>query len=330
MNTFGQRLRLTTFGESHGPAMGGVLDGVPPRFKIDFEALQKGLDRRRPGQSTLTTARNEADRPEFLSGLTEEGVTLGTPIGFIVRNGDKRSSDYSPTLLRPNHADYTYMLRYGIRDHRGGGRASARETVNWCVGGEIARQLLATKGIAIQARLISVGGQESGFEEIIAAAKKNGDSVGAIVGCVASGVPGGIGDPVFGKLHARLAQAMMSINAAKGFDYGLGFEAANQYGSNVMDLFQADENGIHTATNYSGGIQGGISNGQDIWFRVAFKPTPTLLRDVLTVDIEGEQKVLKAAGRHDPCVGVRAVPVVEAMTALTIADAMLCDGVSFT
>lgn len=330
MNTFGQHLRLTTFGESHGPAMGGVIDGMPPRFKIDFEALQKGLDRRRPGQSALTTARNEADRPEFLSGLTEEGVTLGTPIGFIVRNGDTRSSDYSATLLRPNHADYTYMLRYGIRDHRGGGRASARETVNWCVGGEIARQLLSTKGITIQARLVSVGGQESGFQEIIAAAKKSGNSVGAIVGCVVSGVPGGIGDPVFGKLHARLAQAMMSINAAKGFDYGLGFEAANQLGSDVMDLFQADETGIHTTTNYSGGIQGGISNGQDIWFRVAFKPTPTLIRDVLTVNMDGEQKVLKAAGRHDPCVGLRGVPVVEAMAALTIADAMLGDGVGFT
>ena len=330
MNTFGQRLRLTTFGESHGPAMGGILDGVPPRFKIDFEALQKGLDRRRPGQSTLTTARNEADRPEFLSGLTSDGVTLGTPIGFIVRNSDHRSSDYSATLLRPNHADYTYMLRYGIRDHRGGGRASARETVNWCVGGEIARQLLASKGIAISARLISVGGRESDFEEIIAAAKRNGDSVGAVVGCVINGMPGGVGDPVFGKLHARLAQAIMSINAAKGFDYGLGFESANQLGSDVVDFFRCDEDGIHTTTNYSGGIQGGISNGQDIWFRVAFKPTPTLMRDVVTVDIDGEEHVLKAAGRHDPCVGVRAVPVVEAMAALTIADAMLCDGIDFT
>ncbi len=350
MNTFGKNLTLTTFGESHGPAMGGVIDGFPAGFKIDFDSLLKEIAKRRPGQSALVTARNESDMPEFLSGISPEGVTLGSPIGFIVRNSDHHSSDYDEMarVYRPNHADYTYIERYGIRDHRGGGRSSARETVNWVVAGALAAQWLESKGIVIEAVLSQVGSVTAGdifdslmtnpekpiclevnpdlklaMEEEVVLARKAGDSIGGRVSCLISGMPAGIGNPVAGKLHAALASAMMSINAAKGFEYGLGFRAASSRGSETADRFMpaSDHEGkIMTATDYSGGIQGGISNGMPIFFSVAFKPTPTLMMPVETVDTKGNPTVLKPAGRHDPCVAVRAVPVVKAMAALVIAD----------
>ena len=328
MNTFGRNLRLTTFGESHGKAMGGILDGMPGGVKIDMGVILRETARRRPGQSHRVTARNEKDIPELLSGLTDDMVTLGTPIGFIVRNTDQRSGDYGEMaeLYRPNHADFTYDMRYGLHEARGGGRASARETLNWVIGGAIARQLPALTGISINAKVISIGGVSGTRDELAAVveeAMKRGDSVGGVVECTIEGLPAGIGNPVFGKLHARLAQAMMSINAAKGFEYGDGFAAASAYGTEQADIFISEEGHIHTKTNHSGGIQGGISNGMPITFKVAFKPTPTLLRDIETVDKEGNAKTLKGKGRHDPCVALRAVPVVEAMAALVIADEML-------
>ena len=354
MNTFGRNLRLTTFGESHGPAMGGIIDGFPPGFKIDFDKLYEEVAKRRPGSSALVTARNESDRPEFLSGISPDGITLGTPIGFIVRNSDHHSSDYDEMarIYRPNHADYTYMMRYGIRDHRGGGRASARETVNWVVAGALAQQWLEAKGITIEAELTAVG-QANFTREVIdklkrdssvsitefmndeyrkilsdtvMATKKSGDSVGGEVTCLIKGVPAGIGNPVFGKLHAALAAAMMSINAAKGFEYGIGFEASIENGSHTADRFiptENDEETLKTATNYSGGIQGGISNGMPIYFNVAFKPTPTIMMPQPTVNTLGEAAMMKPSGRHDPCVAVRAVPVVKAMAALVIADYLI-------
>ncbi len=328
MNTFGKNLRLTTFGESHGKAMGGILDGMPGGVQLSMDVVLQATARRRPGQSHIVTARNEKDIPEFLSGLTDDMVTLGTPIGFIVRNTDQHSHDYDEmgTLYRPNHADFTYDMRYGIRDPRGGGRASARETLNWVIAGAIARQLPCMKGISITAGIISIGGATGTDEDlarVVEEAMKEGDSVGGVVGCVVSGIPAGIGNPVFGKLHARLAEAMMSINAAKGFEYGDGFAASSMRGTQHADIFASQDGKITTKTNHSGGIQGGISNGNDIVFRVAFKPTPTLLRDIETVDKEGCQAILKGKGRHDPCVALRAVPVVEAMAALTIADFLI-------
>ena len=353
MNTFGNHLTLTTFGESHGPAMGGVIDGFPAGFKIDFDKLYEEVAKRRPGQSALVTARNEKDQPEFLSGISPEGVTLGTPIGFIVRNADHHSKDYDEMakVYRPNHADYTYIEKYGIRDHRGGGRSSARETVNWVVAGALAAQWLESKGIKVEAVLSQVGSVTAGnlfdslitnpenpfelrvnpdiqlaMEEVVRETKKAGDSVGGRVSCLITGVPAGVGSPVADKLHARLAAAMMSINAAKGFEYGLGFNAPSSKGSETADRFIPSEHEgepLKTATNYSGGIQGGISNGMPIYFSVAFKPTPTLMMPIPTVDTDGHATVLKPAGRHDPCVAVRAVPVVKAMAALVIADAML-------
>lgn len=328
MNTFGRNLRLTTFGESHGKAMGGILDGIPGGVKIDMDIILRETARRRPGQNHLVTARNEKDIPELLSGLTDDMVTLGTPIGFIVRNTDQRSGDYGEMaeLYRPNHADFTYDMRYGLHEPRGGGRASARETLNWVIGGAIARQLPCMKNISVEAKVIAIGGLSGTPEElakIVAEAMQRGDSVGGVVECVIKGVPAGIGNPVFGKLHARIAQAMMSINAAKGFEYGDGFAAASMFGSEHADIFTSEHGHIHTLTNHSGGIQGGISNGMPITFRVAFKPTPTLLQDIDTVDKEGRSRILKGKGRHDPCVALRAVPVVEAMAALVIADEML-------
>lgn len=350
MNTFGKNLTLTTFGESHGPAMGGIIDGFPAGFKIDFEALNTEIAKRRPGSSVLVTARKETDTPEFLSGISPEGVTLGTPIGFIVRNADHHSSDYDEMarLYRPNHADYTYIKRYGIRDHRGGGRSSARETVNWVVAGALAQQWLLTNGIKIETVLSQVGSVTAGdifhglmtepekpfslevnpdlrlaMEEQVKKAKKAGNSIGGKVSCLISGMPAGIGEPVAGKLHAALAGAMMSINAAKGFEYGLGFRASSAKGSETADRFiPVDKNNgiIKTSTNYSGGIQGGISNGMPIFFSVAFKPTPTLMMPLETVDTDGNGTILNPAGRHDPCVAVRAVHVVKAMAALVIAD----------
>lgn len=353
MNTFGRRLRLTTFGESHGPAMGGIIDGFPAGFKIDFDLLYEEVAKRRPGQSALVTARKESDRPEFLSGISPEGITLGTPIGFIVRNSDHHSSDYDEmaNIYRPNHADYTYIKRYGRRDHRGGGRQSARETVNWVVAGALAGQWLSQRGIEIEAALTQTGNITAGdvfhdlmtapefakgiyvspeiksqMEEAVMKVKKAGDSIGGRVSCLITGMPAGYGNPVFDKLHAALAAAMMSINAAKGFEYGLGFAAAGASGSETADRFiplDDPSQPLHTSTNYSGGIQGGISNGMAIFFNVAFKPTPTLLRPLETVDIKGKRATIRPAGRHDPCVAVRAVPVVKAMAALVIADHLL-------
>lgn len=353
MNCFGTIYRLTTFGESHGPAIGGVIDGVPPRFRIDMEALRADMARRRPGRNAFATQRDEADEVEFLSGISPEGLTLGSPIGFLIRNTNQRAADYDANAeaLRPCHADYTYLAKYGIRDPRGGGRASARETASRCVAGAIARQILESQAISITAWLHAMGTVALGenftppsgrqqtdaspifcpdpetsrqMEDLLAATRRRGDSVGGLVKCVVRGVPAGLGEPVGQKLHAMLASAMMSINAAKGFEYGLGFAAARAFGSQAADAFCVrDDGSIGTLTNHSGGIQGGISNSNDINFAVAFKPTPTLLRDIQTITPDGRSITLPAKGRHDPCVAVRAVPVVEAMAAITILDAML-------
>lgn len=328
MNQFGKIFRLTAFGESHGPAIGGVIDGVPAGMRIDTGAVQAQLDRRRPGQSVLTTARNEADRVEFLSGFLD-GITLGTPIGFIIRNTDHRSVDYSAMaeIYRPNHADYTYEAKYGIREVRGGGRASARATASFVVAGAIARQALETLGIEIFSEVKSVGGVSGSIGELeaaIAAAKCDGDSVGGVVECTVSGVPAGLGEPLGDKLQAMLAQAMLSINAVKGFEYGDGFAVADMLGSEAADEFYYDtEEAVRTRTNHSGGIQGGISNGEDIVFRVAFKPVPTIAKTLKTVDRKGAEVELAAKGRHDPCVVFRAMPIIEAMAAMVIFDAVL-------
>lgn len=356
MNTFGRLFRLTSFGESHGAAIGGVIDGMPSNFDIDLDRVQQQLDRRRPGQSAIVTARNETDTVRVLSGIFE-GKTLGTPIGFIIENADQHSNDYEPMrhAYRPSHADYTYQSKYGIRDFRGGGRSSARETASRVVAGAFARQVLETMGISICAFTSQVGNivLDSAFtpssaeevdsnivrcpdsataaemEKLILEVKHRGDSVGGVVTCVITGVPVGLGDPVFGKLHARLAEAMMSINAAKGFDYGMGFAGAGMFGSESIDSFLTTPDGrVSTATNYSGGIQGGISNGEEIRFRVAFKPVATLLREVETIDDLGRELTLKAKGRHDPCVVPRAVPIVEAMAAMVILDAFLINRAS--
>ncbi len=353
MNTFGNNLTLTTFGESHGPAMGGIIDGFPAGFRLDFDKINEEVAKRRPGSSSLVSARNEKDIPEFLSGVLPDGTTLGTPIGFIVRNTDQRSQDYSTIsdLYRPSHADYTYDARYGIRDPRGGGRSSARETVNWVVAGALASQWLEKNGITIQSALTGVGPIESdsaleklmkdpsadihlvvedslrrAMEEHIRECRNNGDTVGGRVSCLINGVPAGVGNPVANKLQAALASAMMSINAAKGFEYGLGFRSSSAHGSVVNDPFipSSDHSGyLKTATNFSGGIQGGITNGMPIFFSVYFKPTPTIMRAQSTVDKEGNPCVLNPAGRHDPCVAVRAVPIVKAMASLVLADFLI-------
>ena len=348
MNSFGKHFRVTTFGESHGKAMGGIIDGFPAGFKVDFEQINKVVAERRPGSSAIVTQRSEPDEPEILSGFNEEGISLGTPIGFVIRNIDNRSRDYSEVKdkYRPNHADFTYDMKYGIHDYRGGGRSSARETANWVVAGAFAQQLLSKKGINVQTCLSAAGkvsyvkeitdllsnnkiqefssalpeDARNKMEQIILEAKNEGDSIGGIVSCLITGVPAGIGDPVFEKLHAKLAQAMMSINAAKGFEYGLGFDLASQKGSDVTDAFINNEGLIGTSTNFSGGIQGGISNGMPIFFNVAFKPTPTIMKDLPTIDTDHNQTILSMKGRHDPCVAVRAVPVVKAMAALVLAD----------
>ena len=328
-NTFGNLFRLTTFGESHGEAIGGVIDGMPAGIDIDVDFIQKELDRRRPGQSNITTARNEGDKVEILSGVFE-GKSTGTPIGFIVRNANQHSQDYENMrcLFRPSHADYTYYKKYGIRDHRGGGRSSARITISRVVGGALAKMVLKKMGITVQAYTSQVGTialdkdyrkydlsttennavrcpdaeKAKMMEELITQIKGEGDTIGGCVTCVIKGCPAGVGEPEFGKLHAQLAAAMMSINAAKGFEYGEGFD---------------------TVLNHSGGIQGGISNGEDIYFRVAFKPVATILKEQETIDLEGNKTTLKAHGRHDPCVLPRAVPIVEAMAAMTIYDNIL-------
>lgn len=324
MNTIGNILRLTSFGESHGPAIGGVLDGMPAGISIDLDALQHFVDRRRTGQAVGSSSRDEKDRVEVLSGIMQ-GKTLGTPIGFIVRNSDAHSEDYDDMARchRPNHADYTWQAKYGIRDYRGGGRASARETVARVVAGGIALQAIESLGITVASRLVQVGDvtQEKQFEQIISSAAHEGDTLGGIIECVIHGVPSGLGEPVFGKLHAQFAAAMMSIPSVHGFEYGDGFDMASKRGSEVMDPFvKRDDGTIGTMTNHSGGIQGGISNGEDIIMHIAFKPVPTLMREVSTVDIDGNLVMLHPRGRHDVCVLTRALPIVEAMAAMVVLD----------
>lgn len=349
-NTFGTVLRLTTFGESHGKGLGGVLDGCPAGLTLDLEAIQRELDRRRPGQSAIVTQRKEADRVEFFSGIFE-GVTTGTPIGFLVWNQDQKSRDYSHIAdsYRPSHADYVYDQKYGFRDYRGGGRSSARETVSRVVAGAIARQLMP--GVSFQAYVSQVGelqldkpyteldleltetndvrcpdpGMAARMEAYIRQVRKEGDTIGGVVSCAIRNVPVGLGEPVFDKLHARLGQAMLSINAVKGFEYGSGFEGVRMKGSQHNDSFNADGS---TKTNFSGGVQGGISNGMDIYFRVAFKPVATLLQAYETIDKKGKPVEVQGKGRHDPCVVPRAVPIVEAMAALVLADLYLLSRLS--
>ena len=330
MNTFGNIYRLTTFGESHGEALGGIIDGMPAGIDVDMAFIQSELDRRRPGQGVLTTARNEADKVEILSGVFE-GKTTGCPIGFIVRNADHHSADYTniKDVFRPSHADYTYQMKYGIRDYRGGGRTSARETLCRVVGGAFAKLVLQQQEIAIEADILQVGSHQlqgnpeqrkALIEEIVSAVRAQNDSIGGIIGCTIRNCPVGLGEPVFGKLHAALGAAMLSINAVKGFDIGYGFDGVGLTGSQMNDEFYNDNGHIRTRTNHSGGIQGGISNGEDIVFRVLFKPVPTILREQHTVNTAGNEVAFTAKGRHDPCVLTRAVPIVEAMAAMTILD----------
>lgn len=351
MNTFGEVLRLTTFGESHGVAIGGVLDGFPAGIIIDLDFIQGELNRRRPGQSALTTARAEGDKVEILSGVFE-GKSTGTPIAFEVRNENQRSGDYSTLkdLYRPSHADYTYTEKYGIRDYTGGGRASARTTIAQVAGGAFAKLLLRELGVKVYAYTSQVGSivldktyQELDLDKIesnpvrcpdeamaqvmaeeILKTKEAGDTIGGVISGVIKGCPVGLGEPQFDKLHAKLAYAMMSINAVKGFEYGSGFAGVAKHGSEANDIFVRKADGsVGTRTNHSGGIQGGISNGEDIYFRVAFKPVPTLLKDQESVDVNGNPVTYRAKGRHDACVLPRAVPIVDSMAALVIADAYL-------
>lgn len=346
-NTFGNIFRLTSFGESHGPAIGGVVDGFPAGIDIDMEFIQSELNRRRPGQSHLTTPRKEADEVEFLSGIFE-GRSTGCPIGFIVRNTNQHSNDYDNIreLFRPSHADFTYTKKYGLRDHTGGGRSSARETIARCVAGALAKLALRQLGIEIYAYTSQVGdiSLENDYRKYrpeliesnpvrcpdpekaelmasrIAEVKAKGDTIGGVITGVIKGCPVGLGEPAFGKLHAALGYAMLTINAVKGFEYGKGFEGVRETGSQQNDIFFNNNGSIDTKTNNSGGIQGGISNGQDIYFRVAFKPVATILMEQPTVTAQGEETMLKARGRHDACVLPRAVPVVESMAAMTILD----------
>jgi len=323
MNTIGSILTLTTFGESHGPAIGGVIDGVPAGVDIDLDELQHFVDRRRSGCYPGSSSRDEKDRVEVLSGLWK-GRTLGSPIGFIVRNTDARSGDYEAIAqcYRPNHADYTWEAKYGIRDPRGGGRASARETVARVVAGAIAIQVLKPLGITVEASVYTSGDATPCVTTgEVERAVADGDTLGGIISCVVRGVPAGLGEPVFGKLHAQLAAAMMSIPSVHGFEYGDGFDMAAKRGREVMDVFERRQDGtIGTVTNHSGGIQGGISNGEDINMRIAFKPVPTLMRPMPTIDREGNPVSLQPRGRHDAWVLPRALPIVEAMAALVILD----------
>ena len=327
--------------------MGGVIDGMPAGVSIDMDFIQSELDRRRPGQSHITTSRNEQDKVELLSGVFE-GKSTGTPIGFLVRNTNQHSSDYDHlrTLFRPSHADYTYYHKYGIRDHRGGGRSSARVTIARCVGGALAKLALRQLGINITAYTSQVGDicldkdyrkydlshaednivrcpdaeKARLMEELISRVKAEGDTIGGVITCVIKGCPAGLGEPEFCKLHAQLGAAMLGINAVKGFEYGEGFDSATQRGSLLNDPFTHEDGHIHTKTNHSGGIQGGISNGEDIYFRVAFKPVATIMKSQETIDTAGNTTTFTAHGRHDPCVLPRAVPIVEAMAAMVILD----------
>ena len=346
-NTFGNIFRLTSFGESHGKAIGGVIDGFPSGITIDMDFIQHELDRRKPGQSKITTARKEADQVEFLSGIYE-GTSTGCPIGFVVWNNNQHSNDYDnmKDIYRPSHADYTYTQKYGIRDHRGGGRSSARETIARVVAGALAKLALRQIGVSITAYTSQVGEFKldkdytqydlSTIEEnpvrcpdqklaaqmadYIFQVKGEGNTVGGVITCVIRHCPIGLGQPVFGKLHAALGSAMLSINAAKGFEYGQGFHNMHMKGSEQNDIFFNHNGKIDIQSNHSGGIQGGISNGQDIYFNVAFKPVATILMAQPTVDKFGNNTILQARGRHDPCVLPRAVPIVEAMAAMTILD----------
>lgn len=349
-NTFGNIFKLTTFGESHGEAMGGVIDGCPAGVSIDLDAIENQMMRRRPGQSTIVTQRKETDTVRFLSGIFE-GKTTGSPIGFIIENTNQKSADYThiKDSYRPSHADYTFDKKYGHRDYRGGGRSSARETVCRVAAGAIASQLLGA--IAITGYVSSVGDltlekpyQELDFNTVdsnvvrcpdaemaskmiakIKEIKKQGDTIGGIITCVIQNVPVGLGEPVFDKLHAQLGKAMLSINAVKGFEFGSGFKGATMHGSEHNDLFNQDGT---TKSNLSGGVQGGISNGMDIYFRVAFKPVATIMQKQQTINSKGEKVEMQGKGRHDPCVVPRAVPIVEAMAALTIADFWLANKLS--
>ncbi|MBN1986889.1 MAG: chorismate synthase [Prolixibacteraceae bacterium] len=350
MNTFGKIFRLTSFGESHGKGIGGIIDGCPAGLELNIDLIQNDLSRRKPGQSKITTQRKESDQVEFLSGVFE-GKTQGTPIAFAIWNKDQHSNDYNDlkNVYRPSHADYTYTKKYGTRDHRGGGRSSARETIARVVAGAIAKQILASQGISVQAFVSQVGeiqlnkpyteldlsktednivrcpDAETAAKMItrIEAAAKDRDTVGGVITGVATGVPAGWGEPVFNKLHADLGFAMLGINAVKGFEYGSGFEGTKLSGSQHNDVFINTSEGIRTKTNNSGGIQGGISNGEDIYFRVAFKPIATLLKEQHTVDRENKEIIINPKGRHDPCVLPRAVPIVEAMAALVLVDHFL-------
>ena len=345
MNSFGRLFKISTFGESHGIAIGGVIDGVPSGIQLDFEWIQQQLDRRKPGQSAIVTQRKEPDTVQFLSGIMD-GITTGASIGFIIPNDNQKSHDYDhiKDVYRPSHADYTYSKKYGTRDHRGGGRTSARETANWVVGGAVAKHIIPD--IKITAYVSGVGEIKldtdysrydfSNIEETavrcpdlnvaeqmierIKQIRKEGDTIGGEVTCVIQNVPVGLGEPIFDKLHARLGQAMLSINAVKGFEYGEGFASTAMKGSEMNDQFNPDGT---TKTNYSGGIQGGVSNGMDIYFKVAFKPVATLMQEQTTLDANGDMVEMHGKGRHDPCVVPRAVPIVEALAAMTIADMLL-------
>jgi chorismate synthase len=349
-NTFGQLFKLSTFGESHGVAIGGIIDGCPAGLEIDPDFIQSELERRKPGQSHITTQRKESDKVKFLSGIFD-GKTTGTPIGFIIENEDQKSKDYDhlKDVYRPGHADFTYEAKYGIRDHKGGGRSSARETACRIVGGAIAKLILKKNKINIQAYVscvkdikldipygkLDLSKTESNIVRcpdentakkmiaLIEETRKSGNTVGGIISCVITGTPAGLGEPVFDKLHADLGKAMLSINAVKGFEYGAGFNAVNAYGSELNDEFSADNKHIRTKTNNSGGIQGGISNGQDIYFNVAFKPVATIMQTQKSVNSKGEEVELEGKGRHDPCVLPRAVPIVESMAALVLVDHLL-------
>lgn len=342
-NTYGHSFRLTTFGESHGVAIGGVIDGVPSNFPLDLEKIQSELDRRKPGQSSIVSQRKESDKVQFLSGIFE-GKTTGAPIGFIIQNNDAKSKDYSHLKenFRPSHADFVYDKKYGNRDYRGGGRSSARETACRVVAGAIAKQFLESLGISIVAFVDQVGAIKihdnsthdlsqieknpvrcpdtetaEKMENLIREVRKAGDTIGGAVRCMAFGVPVGLGEPVFDKLHAELGKAMLSINAVKGFEIGSGFGSITMRGSEHNDIFLSEN---ETVTNHSGGIQGGISNGQPITFRVAFKPVATIMQSQPSINKDGDAVILEAQGRHDPCVVPRAVPIVEAMCALVLFD----------
>jgi len=349
-NSFGKLFCLTSFGESHGPYIGGVIDGCPSNFPIDLEKIKKELQRRKPGQSAITTQRKEEDEVEFISGIFE-GRSTGMPIAFLIKNADHQSDDYShiKDQYRPSHADYTWEMKYGIRDYRGGGRSSARETAVRVVAGAIAKQVLESKGISIQAYTRAIGKLEMeevnehySFEQVeknivrcpdqelavkmealIKDTKAKGDTIGGIVECQVNNVPVGLGDPVYDRLEATLAKAMLSINASKGFEIGSGFEGTRMLGSEHNDVFENKEGKTITKSNNSGGVQGGISNGMPIKFKVAFKPVSTIMKDQISIDKEGNKITLKGKGRHDPCVVPRAVPIVEAMAAMVILDHLL-------